>query len=49
MGLAGFLISCPITSVHLLKEDISLSFGTVHSAHAQTKPESVCSKDTVSR
>lgn len=33
VGLGGFLISCPITSVHLLKEDVSLSRDTVRSAH----------------
>lgn len=48
-GLAGFLISCPITSVHLLKGDISPSLCTVRSAHTQTEPKSVCSEDTVSR
>lgn len=48
-GLAGFLISCPITSVHLLKGDISLSLCTVRSAHTQTELKSVCSEDTVSR
>ena len=29
IGLAGFMIPCPITLVHLLKEDISLSLRTV--------------------
>lgn len=51
IGLAGFLlISCPITSVHLLKEDVGLS--PLHCAlrsHMQPYPKSVCSEDTVSR
>lgn len=36
IGLVDFLISCPITLVHLLIEDISLFLGTVCSFHAQT-------------
>lgn len=37
VGLAAFLISCPVTLLHLLKEDITLSGNTVLRVHTQTR------------